>query len=258
MSVIFPIDADAVVAMRSYFVMGANSVIDTSKIADDDVLDLLNAAEAELSRRLRVYLQKTKILPNDSPQSEFDALDASATPYAVESSYDYDPEFFKGDRWGFITTRERPIHSVESIEFAYPAPTNQVWSVPADWIRMDKKYGQIRLVPATQSFSAPLTAFVMQALGGGYLVPFMIRIRYFAGLENVKKDWPDVVNLVKMIATFRMLSGAFLPSSTSTSADGLSESDSIQLSDWEANIDNRIEKLREAIFGVRVSAMGVY
>lgn len=258
MSVIFKSDSAVIAAMRDYFAGGITAYFKTDNVPDSVVLSTYDAAEADLSRRLRTYLQNTKILPNDVPQAELDALDTAGTPYALESAYDYDPNFFKGARWGFIVTREKPINSVESIQFAYPAPTNQAWEVPSDWIRMDKKYGQIRLVPATQSFSAPLTAFVMQALGGGYEVPFMIRVRYFAGLTNVERDWPDIVDLAKKMATLRILTSAFLPSSMSTSADGISESNSFQASDWQAQVDAKIDALRDAIHGVRMTALGVY
>src|SRR5690606_418692 len=149
-------------ALASKYVLPKNL-----QLSDNYLLSKLRAAEADASRQLRVYFQPTVIIPDDASQEEVDALESAEIAYAQEATYDYDAHFFTGERWGYIVTKEKPIISVQSIKFAYPSPTNQVFSIPDSWIRLDKKFGHIRLVPATQSFSAPLSAFIMQALGGG-------------------------------------------------------------------------------------------
>ena len=220
------------------------------------LLSKLKAAEAEASRQLRVYFAPTVIIPDDAPQSEIDALETTNTRYAQEAAYDYDAHFFSGEQWGYIVTKQKPIVSVQSIRFAYPAPTTQVFDIPQSWIRLDKKYGHIRQVPAAQSFSAPLSAFVMQALGGGRTVPFMIHVRYTAGLANPSRDYPDLVDLVKKMAVLRIMQDAFLPQSGSISSDGLSQSISADVLKWSEGIEHKLDDLRDAIHGPRVGFLG--
>ena len=220
------------------------------------LLSKLKAAEADASRQLRIYFAPTVIIPDDAPQSEIDALEAANTRYAQEAAYDYDSHFFSGEQWGYIVTKQKPIISVQSIKFAYPAPTTQVFEIPHSWIRLDKKYGHIRLVPAAQSFSAPLSAFIMQALGGGRTVPFMIHVRYTAGLSDPVKDYPDLVDLVKKMAVLRILQDAFLPQSGSISSDGISQSLSMDMQKWHDGIEDKLNALRDAIHGPRVAFLG--
>lgn len=220
------------------------------------LLAKLKAAEAEASRQLRIYFAPTIIIPDDAEQTEIDALETANIRYAQEAAYDYDAHFFTGERWGYIVTQEKPIISVQSIKFAYPAPTQQVFEIPHSWIRMDKKHGHIRLVPASQTFSAPLSAFLMQALGGGSTIPFMIHVRYTAGLSNPEKDYPDLINLVKKMAVLSVMQDAFLPQSGSISSDGLSQSISMDVQKWHDGIEDKLDDLRDAIHGPRIAFLG--
>lgn len=225
-------------------------------LSDSYLTGKLLAAESDAARQLRVLFQPTKIIPEDAPQSEIDQLEADGIAYQQEAAYDYDANFFRGDRWGFIVTKQKPIVSVQSIDFAYPSPAFQVFSIPHDWIRMDKKFGHIRLVPASQTFSAPLSAFIMSALGGGMTIPFMIRVRYTAGLSNVARDYPDLIDVVKKMAVLRILEDAFLPQSGSISSDGLSQSLSMDVQKWHDGIDDKLNDLRDAIHGPRIAFLG--
>jgi hypothetical protein len=253
---LFPTKATAVADFKAELALGASGLIDISSYSDDSLYAKLLAAESDASHQLRVFFEPTLIIPDDAPQSEIDALDDAGTRYRQEAAYDYDPEFFRGEKWGYIVTKEKPLISVESIKFAYPAPTNQVFQIPHQWIRMDRKYGHIRLVPASQSFAAPLSAFIMQALSGGRTVPFMIQIRYTAGLKNAARDYPELIDTIKKMATLRMLQSAFLPQSGSISADGLSQSSSVDLEKWHDGIQDKLADLRDQIHGIRMTVLG--
>lgn len=254
----------AIADMRSdRLTLAAASVMPSVQISDDYVWSKLLAAEADISRRLRVRLEPTKIVPDDAPQAEIDALEAAGDPWATEPAYDYETSFFQGDRWGYIVTQQKPIVSVESIQFNYPSPAHQVFEIPRDWIRLDKKAGHIRMVPASQAFSAPLSAFLMQAMGGGRMIPFMIQVRYTAGLSNVLANWPDLVDVIKKRAVVGMITDAFLPQSGSISADGLSQSLSVDVSKYYESIDLAIDGpkgshggLMSAIHGIRLGILG--
>lgn len=224
----------------------------SSQTLDDDYLvSQLLAAEADLSHALRVFLTPTQILPETATQAERDALDLAGTPWVDEPGYDLEGDFFSGERWGYLVTRHRPIISVQSMTFVYPQPYSGVFTVPADWIRVDKKYGHIRLVPGTQAFAAPLSAWVMQVMGAGRTVPQMIQLRYTAGLTNAAQRYPDLLDLAQRMTVLRMLHNLFPAASGSISADGLSESQSIDLDKYQGDIDAHVDRLRQVIHGVQ-------
>lgn len=243
--------------------LAAASVLPSVQLSDDYLYLKLLAAEAEIARRLRVYLEPTTIVPDDAQQSELDALEAGGATWAQEPAYDYDQEFFMYDRWGYLVTKSKPIISVQSLKFVYPSALNQVFEIPHEWIRLDKRYGHIRLVPATQAFAAPLGAFLLQSLSGGRTVPFMIQVRYTAGLTNVLANWPDLVDVIKKRAVVGMITDAFLPQSGSISADGLSQSLSVDVEKYHDSIDLAIDGpkgsnggLMTAIHGIRLGILG--
>lgn len=245
----------AVLALRTEYSASLSAYVDLSVMSDDDLFSKLRAAESDASHQLRAFFAPTVVIPEDAPQAEVDALEAAGARFVQEPAYDYDPDFFMGDRWGYIVTNHRPLISVQSIRFAYPDPTHQVWDVPIAWVRTDKQFGHIRLVPAAQSFSAPLSAFVMQALGGGRTIPFMIQVRYTAGLANPARDYPELLDLVKKMAALRILQSAFLPQSGSISADGLSQSSSVDVEKWHDGIVDKLGDLRDAIHGIRMTVV---
>lgn len=231
----------------------------------DDYLFLqLQAAEAEVSQNLKVFLEPTQVYPTPPTPDQITAL--SGMPYYVEPGYDYDSGFFQDERWGYIVARQHPIIAVQSINFIYPAPQQTVFAIPLDWLRIDYKYGQIRMVPATSTFIAPLGAFLMQALGGGRTIPSMIQMTYTAGLQNVLTDprWANLLDTIYKRAVVMTIEGAFLPQSGSISADGLSESRSFDVSKYNDMINQRLYGpkganggLWTAIHGLTNTMMGV-
>lgn len=249
---LFPDQIAAVDALRQDRLLLARSTLGNADAFSDDYLyNQLLAAQADIERRLRVFAEPVEVLPEGATQAERDALDTAGTRWVEEPGYDLEPDFFQGDSWGYLVTRHHPLIAVHSIRFIYPQPLPAVWEVPASWIRLDRKYGHIRLVPGTQAFAAPLSAWVMQVMGGGRSVPHMIQVRYRAGLENAARDYPDLLDLVQKSAVLRMLEDAFLPQSGSISADGLSRSTSIDASRYREQIDSRLGQLRDALSGIR-------
>lgn len=214
----------------------------------------LAAAQQDAERALRVYFGPVEVLPDDGDQQTRDALSADGVRWVEDPGYDLDPKFFQGDRWGFLRLRHRPVSAIASIRFLYPHPYSGVFEVPADWIRLDKRAGDINLVPGTQSFTAPLSAWVMQVMGGGRSIPRMIQIRYTAGLSGAD-EWPDVADLVMQMAALRVLKNLMLPGSGSISADGLSQSTTVAVKDYQEDIDARLERLRQSIHGIQVTCL---
>lgn len=223
-------------------------------LADDYLLSKLTASTALIQRQLRVYLSPTEILPNTADQSEIDALTAAGNTVALEPAYDYNPDIFQGNTWGFQPLRSRPIIAVHSMRFVYPTPGNTLFDIPSAWIRLDKKYGTLNLLPVQTATMLPLNAFILSALGGGRTVPNFIEIRYRAGLENVGRDWPDILDIVLKSTVLSIVEDMFVPSSRSesTSADGLSQSASLglKMQDYQDVIDRKIAIITRALFGI--------
>ena len=222
-------------------------------ITDDVIWESMVSAESQAQHDLRVFLEPTVVIPEDAEQSEVDALVAAGTKFVQEPSYDYEPAGWTADAWGFMVTRQMPIIQVDSVKFSYPNADSDFLMIPAGWIRLDKKYGQIRFVPNGSTANlGPLSYFILSQISSGRTIPNMIQVRYVAGVANVKQKYPELVTLVKRMAILKVLKDAFLPQSSSISADGLSQSNSIDLSKWQDSLDGDMEKLRENIHGIRM------
>jgi hypothetical protein len=235
-------------------------------LSDAFVLQQIQAAEAEIARRLKVFLEPTTVFCPSATDADIAGL-AGGAPYAEDPGYDYDPGFFQSDRWGFIILKHQPIISVSSVRFAYPNPTSAIYTFPADWIRLDKRAGHIRMVPASAAFAAPLNAFLMQALSAGSTIPFMIQVNYVAGLQNVRSDpqWADLVDVILKQAALNILEGSYLPQSGSISADGLSQSLSMNPDSYREMIDRKLMGpkgsnggLWTSIHGITSGALGTF
>lgn len=216
---------------------------------DAYLLQQIKAAEQECGTKLKIPFEPTMIFPSPPSDAQVTALDGE--PYFVEPGYDYDPEFFQGERWGYIVTRKRPIIRVVSINLVYPNPTSTVFAIPLDWLRIDYKYGHIRMVPASSQFLAPLGAFLMQALGGGQTIPSMIQLQYEAGLQAAHDNDPQLIDVILKLATLKILQGTYRPASGSISVDGMSQSLSIKIADMKDDIDRDL-------FGTKGSNGGLW
>jgi len=252
---------------QNQLVLMTQSFFPGISLTDDFIWESVKAAESDMSRRLRVPLVPTQFYPlgpdqDPNVQAQINALPAGM-PWAVDTPYDYDPDFFVGEKWGFINLRQKPLITVNKIRFVYPAPTIGFYDVPDDWIRIDKKYAHIRLVPATSPFVAPLNAFILQAVGGGRTIPFALHVTHQSGITDPWKTYPELIDTVKKMAVLRIIENGFLPSSGSISADGLSQSMSVDMQKYRDTIEVAIDGpkgsnggLMTAIHGIRGSALG--
>ena len=253
MSALFGEKADALAAFRETLAVGVMGVyLSGVELSDDYLWGKLLSAEADASHQLRVFFRPTKVIPDDASQAEVDALEEAEVAYYQEAAYDYDPDFFTGGRWGFISTMQKPIISVESIQFAYPTPEQRPFVVPNEWIRLDRKFGHIKLTPMSQQAFISANILLLNAIGSGTTVPMMMQIRYTAGLKDPAAQYPELPDLVKKMATLRLLQDAMLPQSGSISGDGLSESVSVDIDKFHDGINDKLDSLREVIHGVRM------
>jgi hypothetical protein len=243
-------------------VMAASGAMPSVVVTDDYIWSKLRAAEYEMAHELRVPLAPTAFFPSAPTPEQIAALNGK--PWGIDPGYDYHPSDFQfNDKWGMIKLRNKPLHSVSRIRYAYPGGPTAHYDLPLDWLRVDKKYGMVQFVPSSTAFAAPLNAFVMQAIGNGRIIPLAIQISYVAGLDNVAANYPELLDAVLKKASIKILEDSFLPQSGSISADGLSQSLSVDMDKYHDAVDRIINGgkgsnggLMTAIHGVRVGVMG--
>jgi hypothetical protein len=229
--------------------LGAARYLSGATLTEQYICQKLKAAEADASRRLRVLLEPTIVFAGDPTPAELTA--AGSTPTLVEPAYDFDPQMWAPDRWGMFLTRQKPIISIQSIEFRFPVPITSVFSIPPAWIRADRKYGQVQIVPTGATMSGIVSTRIMQVVGGGAYVPQMVWVRYRAGIDASSPVFADLVDLVKRMAVLRILHDANIPQSGSISADGLSQSFSTDVSKYQDQVESMLDAIRDSIHGVR-------
>lgn len=247
---------------RDRIMMAAKGTMPNADLSDDYLWDKIRAAESEIAHELRVPLAPTTFFPFTPTADEIDALNGK--PWGVDPGYDYSPQAFGyNDTWGMIKARNKPLISVSRVRFAYPGGDGSHYDLPLDWLRMDKKYGTIQFVPSSTAFVAPLNAFVMQAIGNGRTIPLAVQLTYVAGLENVPQNYPELLDVVLKKAAIKVIEDAFLPQSGSISADGLSQSMSVDIDKYHDQIDRILfggkgsnGGLMAAIHGVRIGVLG--
>lgn len=261
-SALFPNRAAAILKMRQdRLTLAASGAMPSVTLSDDYLWSKLLAAESEISHTLRVPLAPTHFYPDTPSDTEIDGL--AGAPWAIDPGYDYNPQDFAfNDRWGMIRLRNKPLISVSRVRFAYPGGPTAHYDLPLDWVRADKKYGQIQFVPSSTAFAAPLNAFVMQAIGNGRTIPLAIQISYVAGLSNVSATYPELIDAVFKLASIKVIEDAFLPQSGSISADGLSQSISNDMDKHRDTVDHIINGgkgsnggLMTAIHGIRLGVV---
>ncbi len=244
------LDRDSIVGeMRSDRLVLASSLIDQSLMSDDYIWSKVIAAQADAARRLRVLFGPTYVFAGDPTQQEIDAV--GDNPWIVEPPYDYEPDMWMADKWGMIILRMRPVMSVGSMVFHYPVPITSTFTVPSDWIRLDRKYGQVQMVPTGMATGTNIALYLLQTIGGGRQIPHMLHIRYRAGMNNPEADYPDLIDLIKKMAVVRMIQDSFVPQSGSISADGLSQSSSFDIGKYQEQIEHSFRVLYDSIHGVQ-------
>lgn len=238
----------------------AAGVLQDVIVSDDYLWEKVRAAESEISHTLRVPLVPTRFFPEAPTQEQIDDLDGMA--WAVDPAYDYSPDMFHFEKWGYFITRQRPIIDIIDMRFAYPSRKDGFFSVPNDWIRIDARYGHVRLVPSSPAIFMTMDSFIMTALAGSRSIPFMIQLTYTAGLTDVANTYPELLDAIKKKAVLKVVADAFLPQSGSISADGLSESVSVDVSKYHDSVDHIINGppganggLMSKIHGVRMMVM---
>lgn len=227
------------------------------KVSDDYIWRKLIAAEAEISRRLRVFLVPTRVFQSQPTEDQIAELNGE--PWVQDTPQDYLPTMFDRDKWGFFVTRHHPIVSVQRLRFIMPSAGNNFFDMPDEWLRIDRKYGHVEIIPVTNATLVTTAVLGFTALTWQSRIPQMVHLDYTAGLSNVETQYPDLLDAIMKLAVTKIITDTFLPQSGSISADGLSESMSVDLGKYQDQIDRIIDGpeksgnggLQAAIHGVR-------
>lgn len=242
---LFPDQTAAIGDLLAQMALGAGQYINMAALTQNMVWDKLVAAEVEAERLLKTFFDTVQVIPDTALPAEIEALETAETRYITIAGFDYDPAMFYGERWGIMRLPYKPVQQINSVTISFPAPFLMNYTVPIEWIRIDRKYGDLQLVPTTSAAVSPVGAFALVAIGGAVTYPQAIGVRYACGLSNSSgkvatsfaQEWDDLIDVVKRMAIGKIMKMAYLPSSASISADGLSQSNSFDPKKWQDQID---------------------
>ncbi|EAM1616315.1 hypothetical protein EU642_22020 [Salmonella enterica] len=207
-------------------------------MSDDYIWQKLRAAESELAHKLRILFSPHQIFSRQPTQDEIN--DLKGLPWMVETPYDFQPNMYDRDKWGYFLTRQRPIIDVQRLRFNLPSQGDQYFDIPLDWLRLDHKYGHVRILPTTNASLVTSSMLGFTALTWQSIIPNMLHLTYRAGLTNAKEDYPELLDAIQKMAVVKIITDLFLPQSGSISADGLSESMSTDVGKYHDQIDHII------------------
>lgn len=134
--------------------------------------------------------------------------------------------------YNFIQLDNYPVISVEEFNVQYPTGQTVV-NYPAEWIRLDKEHGHIRVVPTAGTLSEILIgqggSYLPAIYNGLHTLPHLFEIRYTAGFEDCRVP-ANILDLIGMFASLGpfnifgdLIAGAGI-ANVSLSIDGLSQS----------------------------------
>ncbi|EON2339028.1 hypothetical protein ACLLKL_001998 [Escherichia coli] len=234
-SQLFVKDIDVPKMRENQLLVAASGAMREVQLTDDYIWQKLRAAESEVAHTLRILLTPHQVFPQEPAPEEIEALEGM--PYIVETPYDYSPNMYDRDKWGYFVTRNRPIISVQRLRFRLPSADSQFFDIPLDWLKLDEKYGHVRLLPTTNASLVTSSMLGFTALTWQSIIPNMLNLTYQAGIKNAHEDYPELVDAIKKIAVVKIITDLFLPQSGSISADGLSESMSTDVAKYQDQID---------------------
>lgn len=240
---------------RDRLMAAAAGILQGVKVTDAYLWDKVRAAEADISHTLRVPLVPTRYFPIQPTADELLALDGMA--WDIDSGYDYEPTMFERDKWGYIVTRHRPIIGVNYMRFAYPTQDQGFFDVPVDWLRVDSRPGHIRIVPSSSAVLMGTAGFAMTTLINRRSIPSMVQVCYTAGLRNAAGEYPELLDAIKKKAVLKIVADAYLPQSGSISADGLSQSLSVDMTKYSDTIDEIINGPKGSNGGLMTAIHGI-
>jgi hypothetical protein len=221
-------------------------------LSDEYLLERLLAAEAYVEQRLRVFLTPVEVIPQFAHDLRA-ALEEAGERVVEEPGYDQE-QLRTADAWRWLDLRHRPVRALRSVTLSLPEIDSSSYEMPLPWVRLDAKFGKLQLVPMT-SGSMAIPGILLQSLATGRTLPLTIRVRYRAGLDATAREMPVILDLVRRLALLDILDDQFLPVSGSSSVDGLSQSRSWDGAKPRADIEARLDAIRQGLHGLRLAVV---
>lgn len=138
-SALFSDKPETIGERRALLALHAAQLINMKFLSDAMIWDHLIAAEAQAQRVLKVFFNAVEVIPDDSPDDEVPALENAGTRHMFDSNFDYSPDLFRGDAWGYMRLGYKPVHIIHRIVIRFPSPFLANYTVPRDWIKLDHK-----------------------------------------------------------------------------------------------------------------------
>jgi hypothetical protein len=167
-----------------------------------------------------------------------------------DDSYPYDP--MQWQNFGFLQLRHQPIVSVERCIFKNPVGGQMMDLIAMQWIRINKKAGQLNFYPTNGAPYGPFASGVLpwRLFGGRYSNAYYVNYTTgFPTSEFVPDDLRSVIGKWAVIKIMSTVGDGLLAgfSSQSVSLDGISESFSSTQSATSAFFGARIMQMQREI-----------
>lgn len=179
----------------------------------------LIAAEDYFERRLGVRWQPTRVLSDARGRLhstfptggvlDLGALDPPYDPIKDidEPAYDYGRDFWSDGAWGWLDLSHRPVRDITQVVFAFPG-TQPIYRVPDNWLRLDRKFGRLQMVPSSSTaVYAVFNAVFLGILAGARGVPQSIYVDYVTGYSH--EEWiahgQDLLQALRLQACLGLL-----------------------------------------------------
>jgi len=210
---------------------------------DGNITAELAAAEDFYERELQIRFRPTRVFSDvwgrqngAFPSQSLLLLPDDYDPIndIDEPAYNYDQDFWDYGRWGELNLNWRPLRDVSQLVFAFPG-TMPLYSPPRHWMRLDRKFGKLQLVPSSgQAIMAVFNQFLLSRVSGTRGLPQSIFIDYEVGFTPEElcahhKDLLKALRLRTILSLGGVLTTIASPkgaTSASLGMDGLSRSQS--------------------------------
>lgn len=178
-------------------------------LSDEAILRKLYAAEDFYERDLQMRFKQTRVFSDVFgrqngvfPADTTFALPGDYDPLTDidEPAYNYPDYFFNYSTWGQFTLNYRPIINIERLAFAFPG-TRPLYTPPKNWLRIDRKYGTVQIVPSSgEVLVSVLAGFILRIAGGARGVPQSIFVDYTIGFlpGELEQNHQDLIEGVKL------------------------------------------------------------
>lgn len=206
--------------------------------------EALDAADARMKREIHVTLKTLRVVSNPDPDA------VAGIDYDVEEEpYDYHRSQY--GQFGYLRLNRQPVISIQRVRMMF-GRDNKLVEYPLQWIRLNKKAGQISIMP-TPGFGwsgAVLQTgqYLLPQLTSGWIrddVPQVLSVDYTAGLGDRLYGDDEMADLRMM--RYRLAAQEVLKDlapmvagggvSKSISEDGASESTSYGRMAFSGTID---------------------